>query len=548
MVRLHEYSESVLRAGLADFLALQPLTKSPMRFGFLLLLCALTLDSMGTLHAVAADFPRPPALEPRVKFWRQVFVEYSEYQLVFHDAKYPWKVIKIIDFRPLKRSGSSAAAIEQSMRAAEKRERILIDRMFGQVHKARGHPQSLNADEHRLWKLYSDQRAANRFLAARGRVRVQRGLKEQFTRALSVSGRYLPYMEKIFRDAGLPVELTRMPFVESSFNVEAYSKVGAAGIWQFMPATARQYMRMDEVVDDRRDPLFSTEAAARHLAEDYRALRSWPLAVTAYNHGRGGLRAGMKRLGTRNLVDLIERYESRNFGFASKNFYASFLGALDAYRDYRRYLGKITVEPPLVFSEFVTQHYVSYHTLQRISGLTKEKFRILNPAYHPQVVEGKLLVPPRHRIRIPAGTRQVIMARYRALGPSELARTQKHYYHRHKVARGQSLGSLARQHSVSVRDIQAANNMGKSTRIRIGQVLKIPPRGESQVAAGSSKASVRPPVAVAAVSRRHRVTAGQTLEVIARRYNTSVKAILGANRLRNPHLIRVGQVLVIPAP
>jgi membrane-bound lytic murein transglycosylase D len=515
-----------------------------MPFGLLLLLGFLTLAAPGFAQAAAADFPRPPALEPRIAFWRQIFVEYSEYQVVLHDARYPWKVIKVLDFRPLKQSGASAAAVEQTMRATEKRERAQIDRMFERLHKMRDHPQSLSADERRLWKLYADQNAANRFLTARGRVRAQRGLREHFTRAVTVSGRYLPHMERIFRDAGLPIELTRLPFVESSFNVEAYSKVGAAGIWQIMPATARHYMRLNEVVDDRRDPLFSTEAAARHLAEDYRALKSWPLAVTAYNHGRGGLVKGMKKLGTRNLVDLIERYDAPNFGFASKNFYASFLAALDAHRDYRRYLGELPVEPPLAFSEYVTQHYVSYHALQRISGLTPEKFRLLNPAYHPQVVEGKLLVPPRHRIRIPAGTRQVFAARYRALGPSELAYAQKRYYQEHKVASGQSLGSLARQYGVSVRDLQAANNLGSKSRIRVGQVLKIPPRAETSTAAAvpAKPSPVRAPAAV-----RHVVARGQTLEVIARRYNTSVKALMTANNLDDPRRLRAGQVLVIPS-
>ncbi len=524
-----------------------------MHFKFTLLFGLMSLLLSAELPAASADFPRPAALEPRVAFWRQIFAEYSEYQLVVHDARYPWKVIKVLDFRPLKKSGVSAANIELSMRNAEKRERILIDKMFERLHKMRDHPTSLSAEERHLWKLYSDHRDSSRFLAARGRVRVQRGLREQFTQAITISGRYLPQMEKIFRDAGLPVELTRLPFVESSFNVKAYSKVGAAGIWQFMPATARQYMRLNEVVDDRRDPLFSTEAAARHLAEDYRVLKSWPLAITAYNHGRGGLLKGMRALNTRNLADLIQHYESPNFGFASKNFYASFLGALDAYRDHKKYLGNVPIESPLIYSEFVTKHYVSYRALQHLSGLTPEKFREMNPAYHPQVVEGKLLVPPGHRIRIPAGLRQVFAAKYHGLGPTQLAGSQKHYYQSHKVARGQSIGGIAQSYGVSVKSIQAANDLGSKTQIRVGQVLKIPPREDTttvlvpppirQAEKPVAKAPAKPEPARQIV---HRVTQGQTLEVIAKRYNSTVKAIMTANKLDSPHRLRVGQVLEIP--
>lgn len=515
----------------------------------LLLLMAATPP----VGAALADFPRPAALEPQVNFWRKIFAEYSEYQLVLHDAQYPAKVFKVLDFRPLKRGGASPSDIAATMRATEKRERLAIDRMFERVHKLRDQPAALNAEERRLWKLYAEFRAPNRFIAARGRVRSQRGLREHFENAVKVSGRYLPHMEKAFRDAGLPIELTRLPFVESSFNVEAYSKVGAAGIWQFMPSTARLYMRYNEVVDDRRDPLFSTEAAARHLRDDYRALRSWPLAITAYNHGRGGVVRAIKKTGSRNLTDLIQRYNSPTFGFATKNFYASFLGALDAYRDYKRYLGEVKVDRPLVFSEVTTQNYVNYHALQRISGLTAEKFRLFNPAYHQQVLEGKLLVPPRHRIRIPAGTRAVFMAKYRGLGPGDIAYAQKRYYHEHKVARGQSLGGLARLYGVTVKEIQAANHLGPKTRIRINQILKIPPRSQAPsttvAKAGSSSTKTKAPqksrTTAAGVS--HRVAKGQTLDVIARRYNTSVKAILAANDLKNANRIRAGQVLIIPS-
>lgn len=528
----------------------------PLIFSFLRVLNGpliglLLLAAASPAGAAYADFPRPAALEPQVNFWRKIFAEYSEYQLVLHDAQYPAKVFKVIDFRPLKRGGASPGEIAATMRAMEKRERLAIDKLFERAHKLRDQPAALNADERRIWKLYSEFRAPNRYQVARGRVRSQRGLREHFENAVKISGRYLPHMEKIFRDAGLPIELTRLPFVESSFNVEAYSKVGAAGIWQFMPATARMYMRYNEVVDDRRDPLFSTEAAARHLRDDYRVLQSWPLAVTAYNHGRGGVVRAMKKTGSRNLADLIQRYNSPSFGFASKNFYASFLGALDAHRDYKRYLGEVKVERPLVYSEAVTQNYVKYHALQRISGLTAEKFRMFNPAYHQQVLEGKLLVPPRHRIRIPAGTRAIFMAKYRALGPSDVAYAQKRYFQDHKVKRGQSLGILARLYGVTVKEIQAANRLGPKSRIRINQVLKIPPRSQAPATtvAKSGSASDKTKSTQAAAKKAgvsHRVAKGQTLDVIARRYKTSVKAILTANGLKNANRIREGQVLIIP--
>src|SRR4029453_7063103 len=94
---------------------------------------------------------------------------------------------------------------------------------------------------------------------------------------------------RIFRDEGLPVELTRLPLIESCFDVEAYSKVGAAGIWQFMPATGRLYMEVSSSVDERRDPIPPPRAAARYLSRSYERLGNWPLAITSYNHGPNGM-------------------------------------------------------------------------------------------------------------------------------------------------------------------------------------------------------------------------------------------------------------------
>ena len=105
------------------------------------------------------------------------------------------------------------------------------------------------------------------------RVRSQRGAKEHFTEGLRISGRYIAQMQKIFRDEGLPPELAYLPLVESSFNVRARSSAGAVGMWQFIPETGKKFMRIDDAVDERRDPMASTRAAARLLKENYRIFR-----------------------------------------------------------------------------------------------------------------------------------------------------------------------------------------------------------------------------------------------------------------------------------
>lgn len=160
-------------------------------------------------------------------------------------------------------------------------------------------------------------------------IRIQRGGKEQFLEGLKIAGRYMTPMQRIFRDEGLPVELAYLPLVESSFNVRARSSVGAVGMWQFMPETGRKFMRVDTAVDERRDPMRSTRAAARLLKENYRILGNWPLVITAYNHGTEGVFRGIKAVESDDLVDLIHGYRSPTFGFASRNLYAEFRAVVE---------------------------------------------------------------------------------------------------------------------------------------------------------------------------------------------------------------------------
>src|SRR5581483_3369697 len=133
--------------------------------------------------------------------------------------------------------------------AAERREKARFEKLLKRVDAKRAHPERLSSEERRVYDLFADIDDPGRFRKAREDVRAQRGLKERTAHALEVSGKYLPDMEAIFEREGLPLRLTRLPLVESSFNEDAYSKVGAAGIWQFMPSSARLYMRLNDVVD-----------------------------------------------------------------------------------------------------------------------------------------------------------------------------------------------------------------------------------------------------------------------------------------------------------
>ena len=499
------------------------------------------------------QFPHLAILKPQVEFWTKVFSEYSENQSVVHSIDDVRKVYLVLDF-------SQQAEVLSSMQLSllkgrtEARAKQQIDALLKQVDALKDTPEQMDDEQRRVYQMYADSRDPNRFRDAIGTFRVQRGLKERTAHALQVAGRYLPQMEQIFASYGLPLKLTRLPLVESSFNLQAYSKDGAAGLWQFMPSSARIYMRLDEVADDRRDPWFSTDAAARHLRDDYNALQSWPLAVTAYNHGRGGVARGLNTVGGTTLTDLIQRYDGDSFGFASRNFYAEFLAASDVERDWRKHFGDLQRDAPTQFETVETRDYIPYDTLQRLSGADLTTFRTLNPAYNDEVVDGRLYVPPGHLIRVPAGQSEHFKLAYASLGEGERFEHQRQFYVLHRLERGENVAKLAHRYGVSQTAILAANGLRKGARLRAGSTIKIPPHDAPSTVMASAevpephvvKAAVHASASARSHQRTHKVRSGQTLGGIAKRYQISISALRELNGLGDSDRLRVGARLKIP--
>ncbi|HUS24472.1 MAG TPA: LysM peptidoglycan-binding domain-containing protein [Candidatus Binatia bacterium] len=504
---------------------------------------------------VDQEFPRLPRLDAPVAFWTRVFSEYSEYQSAIHSMDQPQKIYRLLDFRAEAQTLGPAEARRRQLKAERAAERE-IDGLLKRVHLLRSVPDKMTPPERQVYELFADGTDPDRFKDAVGRFRAQRGLREKTENALQVAGRYLPQMESIFQDEGLPLRLTRLPLVESSFNLDAYSKVGAAGLWQFMPSSARLYMRLDEAVDERRDPWESTHAAARHLKEDYAALGNWPLAVTAYNFGRAGLARGLREVHGEGLEDLLQRWDGRRFGFASRNFYAEFLAASDVERNYRSHFGDLARHAPLQFETVDIQHYVSYESLRRCAGADLDTFHSLNPGFRPEVLDGRLYVPPQTTIRVPVGKAQEFRAAYAALGDAERFDQQRFYYVRYRVQHGDTLGVVARRYGVSTALLREANANPRV--LRVGQVLRIPPRGHfTRVAAAEPKREPVKIVAAAAIATTsaatgavnylfHRVRPGQNLTTIARQYQTTIAALKELNGIDDRSPLYAGATLKVP--
>lgn len=513
------------------------------QLSWLLSLCFCSVV-FSSASAAVSDFPRPAELEPQVQFWKNIFAKYSEHQAVVHDELLLDKVHRVLDFRSLHSSGVSRSTYWRKRKASERKAKAEIRNMLNKIQRVGGDRSQLNAAERRMRDRYAAYTSRTKWSNAAKRVRSQGGLKERFRKAIIISGKYLPYMENVFRGYGLPTELTRLPFVESSFNIEAYSSVAAAGIWQFMPASARIYkLRRNDVVDDRRDPWFATHAAAKHLRDDYRLLKDWGLAVTAYNHGRAGVKRAVRSVKGNGIQHVVKQYKGRRFGFASRNFYASFVAAMDVVEDYPRYFGNLRREAPERFDEVKASHYMEFGTLASLAGVSVARFAELNPAFLPAVRDGKLRVPPNYMLRVPKGGADNFNRKYADLGPGNRFTSQKSYYARHKVRRGESLGLIARRYGSSVKSIMRANGLRSAHRIRVGQVLKVP---SSRSGGGKSSVYASSNVSAPPAASGYRVRKGDTLGAIARKHGTSVSALMRANKLSDARKLKIGQYLSIP--
>ena len=224
-------------------------------------------------------------------------------------------------------------------------------------------------------------------------VRFQLGQADRFREGLLRAGLWQQHIVETLANLGMPQELAVLPHVESSFNAAAYSKAGAAGLWQFMRSTGRRYMRIDSAVDDRMDPFRATEAAAQLLSFNYRLLGTWPLALTAYNHGAEGMRRAKDQVGSDDIVMILRNYHSPSFGFASRNYYVSFLAALTVDRNPEKYFGPIKREPEAKFREVTMPGFVTVSALTHALHISPADLRRLNPALLPACWSNARRVP-----------------------------------------------------------------------------------------------------------------------------------------------------------
>jgi membrane-bound lytic murein transglycosylase D len=356
-------------------------------------LWAVLLLPLIIARAPAADqaLPYPPQLQRDVDFWVRVYTRIDTDSGYLHDQYNLAVVYDTLHFPP----NSSQRARQRAVNEAR-------DHYVAELRRIAAGQGPLSPEEERIKALWGSEATSERLLEATEDIRFQLGQANRFKAGLIRSGAWQQDIAHALKEEGLPPELAALPLVESSYNPRAYSKVGAAGLWQFMPSTGRRFMRIDRAVDNRMDPFAATSAAAQLLSYNYHILGTWPLALTAYNHGVAGMRHAVETLGTTNIVTIVRTYQSRTFGFASRNFYVSFLAALKIEKDPQKYFGDIVPLKEARFRQVRMPAYVAVRSLEHALSIDAETLHDLNPALRPAVWRGRLAVPRGYELRLPA--------------------------------------------------------------------------------------------------------------------------------------------------
>jgi membrane-bound lytic murein transglycosylase D len=444
-------------------------------------------------RALAAEgtdpFVHPPDLERDVRFWIRVYTEVTTDQGLLHDDRNLGLVYEVLRFDP----ATSPSQRERRVAEAKTRYAALLRRF------AAGATDDLTAHERRILHAFGEGATPADFIDATDRIRFQLGQADRFHEGLMRAVSWEAHIARVLELHGVPKEIAALPHVESSFNPAAYSKVGAAGLWQFMPSTAKRFMRVDSLVDERLDPYSATEAAANLMLYNYRLLGSWPLAVTAYNHGPGGLRRAQEQLGTSDIAVIVKRYQGATFGFASRNFYVSFLAALEVDRNAEKYFGPITPLPDTQNTSVELPDYIAVGDLAKAFNVDMGAMKVLNPALRPPIWNGTRLVPRGYALRVPGRLPETeIAAAWARLPPGERYLAQRNDAS-HRVRRGETLAGIAAASGVGLARMLAANGWSGGHAIQRGDVVRIPmPASRAEVGATAVVAAELAPVAPAA--------------------------------------------------
>lgn len=352
-------------------------------------------------NKIREDFKIPEDLKQRVAFWFDIYSKYTGTQHVFHSENYPWIVYSVVDVQPILAGPENKWVKFHKAEAAVRTERTRIRKILVALSKKNNYD-NLKPEEQVIFDLMKDVEGKRRkvFREAAHNFRAQLGQKDFMLGGLKSSAKYLPDMEKIFSDKDLPIELTRLPLVESSFNEAAVSKVGASGVWQLMPYIGKHMLYVDSNIDERNSPLKATTAAARLLKQNYQILKTWPLALTAYNHGPGGVIRASKKTKSTDLSDILDN-RTHYFGFASSNFFCSFLAALYVEKYQEEIFGSFEKSSLVPVVTITLKKSIRIKEIATRTGISVDELHSYNLDIRKNVIEKNRKLPKGYKLIIP---------------------------------------------------------------------------------------------------------------------------------------------------
>jgi soluble lytic murein transglycosylase-like protein len=322
----------------------------------------------------------------------ELYYRMDEDEALLHDPVEPSVVFGRVPIRHLQ-----ARAAEDSLAAAEA---ALVRRVAALAETP---AEEWTPEQKALHGLFPASWTAADAQASAARAVAKRGMRKTFRQSLERALEYQPYMDSVFRAQGVPTRLVHLAHIESWFKPNAVSPAGAAGIFQFLRSSGIRYLAIDELQDQRFDPLASTEAAARFLKSCQSYLGSWPLAIMAYNNGPGQISDAMRETGSREPSDIIRGYEAGSFKSVSRNYYAMFLAASSLALQADQLFPGLRRPAPTQYKTLKLEHGWTPSQLRVLSGYSTAVIRRCNPALRPAVFEKNLALPKGFELRLPAG-------------------------------------------------------------------------------------------------------------------------------------------------
>lgn len=375
-------------------------------------------------------------------------------------------------------------------------------------------------------------------------------------RYLARSTRYEKLMKKVLRDNGLPEDLFYIALIESGFSSAATSHAAAVGYWQFIRGTGKRYgLEINAFVDERRDPVFATQAAAEYFKGLYSVFGSWYLAMASYNVGENRVKREVMNHYTRDFWELARK---KRLPKETINYVPKFIAAKLIAKDPDKYgFGEIDYLPPIEFDHITVNKPVNLRQIADKMNLNYEDFKALNPKFKGEVatVKGSELI-----LRIPPGTNEQALA----VANESVVNTVQFIAdtgdtQTYRIRSGDTLSTVARRYRTTVAYLRDLNDLPRRKPLRVGMRIYVPDRTPLRDRASEKRSLVakapttpspyeKASVSVSTDGRYYIVQSGDSLFTIARKYSTSISELQRLNSIRRGRTLKVGMKLRVPAP